>query len=389
MQLSDGTLRAWLDGELSPAEGQAIEGYLAADPEAQKRLAELQGRRERVSETLTCLAGGQEQIDTNEAWGTFQEQTRRHNELSAAAIRRRPRFLNPAWGALAASVLLAGVLLTSGSARAAAQRLLGFLRLRTVAVIPIDRGLLFDGLGNSRGKLFGELLSQSITEIKKPGEDATASSVAQASDLAGFQVRLPGLRTDQPVLKVKDNAAFQVKLDRARVSNFLDLTGRQDIELPASLDGATVAVDIPKSVQAAYGCPDSAAGRPDPSFNWANCNVLIQVPTPTVVTTPEFDVGMLAEVGLQVAGMSLQDARAIRNRIDWTSSLVIPIPTGDVSHEEVTVDGVKGVLVTQLTGSHGRTHPGYAVIWMKHGVTYALTGFGNGLLGLPIADSLQ
>ena len=37
----------------------------------------------------------------------------------------------------------------------------------------------------------------------------------------------------------------------------------------------------------------------------------------------------------------------------------------------------------------GNTPPGYTLVWVKNGMVYSLSGFGDSSLAVPIAESLQ
>ena len=53
-----------------------------------------------------------------------------------------------------------------------------------------------------------------------------------------------------------------MKLDRDRIQSILDEAGRSDLQIPSSVDGATVGVRVPAGVMAFYGnCGDVASGR--------------------------------------------------------------------------------------------------------------------------------
>jgi len=83
------------------------------------------------------------------------------------------------------------------------------------------------------------------------------------------------------------------------------------------------------------------------------CFQLVQTRSPSIVTTPELDLGEFAQLALEVAGMSPEDAAGVTGSVDWASTLVIPIPKGAVRHEEVEVDGVTGVLVIKENTGEG------------------------------------
>ena len=149
-------------------------------------------------------------------------------------------------------------------------------------------------------------------------------------------------------------------LNRDRLQSILDEFGRSDLQLPSSIDGALLAVHVPKSVTAVYGqCPHHGKGdsneQPKPA-DLAGCVMLVQVPSPTVSVPPELNIQQLATLALQAAGMSPQDAQAFCETVDWTSTLVLPIPRDAASYETTNVDGVEGTLIA--TRGYRRGHRG-------------------------------
>jgi hypothetical protein len=218
-----------------------------------------------------------------------------------------------------------------------------------------------------------------------------AADASEASQLAGIRVRLLRNRTDAPRITVQGEQGFQMTLNRDRLQSFLDEFGRSDLQLPSSIDGALVAVHIPKLVVTVYGqCPESGKGvsqKAPKASDFAGCVTLAQVPSPTVSVPPELDIQELATLALQAAGMSAQDAQAFCQTVDWASTLVLPIPRDAGSYETTNVDGVQGTLIT-LRG-YSRALPGYSLLWVKGGIIYSLTGFGSADQAVPLADSLE
>jgi hypothetical protein len=204
-------------------------------------------------------------------------------------------------------------------------------------------------------------------------------------------VRLLSVRSDAPKIAVQGEGAFQITLNRDRLQGILDEFGRSDLQLPSSIDGALVAVHIPKAVRAVYGqCPQPREGdspKPAPATDLAGCVVLAEVPSPTVSVPPELNVQQLATLALQAAGMSAQDAQTFCDTVDWTSTLVLPIPRDAGSYETTSVDGVQGTLITLRGWAHGM--PGYSLLWVKSGIIYSLTGFGSADQAVPLAESLE
>jgi len=170
----------------------------------------------------------------------------------------------------------------------------------------------------------------------------------------------------------------------------IDELGRSDLQLPASLDGARISVDIPTGVVSIYGeCSRLAPrGSEGPRRAWSpDCVTLTQIPSPSVSMPPEVNMAALAEIGLQIAGMSADEARAFSRRIDWTSTLVLPIPRNAVVNEEVQVDGVAGQLLSY--SAPGGERGDYTIIWAKGGMLYSLTGYNGAARGLELANALK
>jgi hypothetical protein len=86
-----------------------------------------------------------------------------------------------------------------------------------------------------------------------------------------------------------------------------------------------------------------------------------------------------------MAGMSSDAARTFSQAVDWTSTLVVPVPN-DAQTREVTVDGVKGYLVSRSWG--GQELP-YTLLWVKDGIVYGLSAFGNPDDALTLAATLR
>ena len=211
--------------------------------------------------------------------------------------------------------------------------------------------------------------------------------------MAGFKVRLPEQLYDVPQLKVEGEYAFEMTVDGKRLQSILNEAGRPDLQLPASIDGTKVSVDIPKAAIAIYGNwpqPGSRLIQQD-TIDWNKCFVLAQLPSPSVMASPDVNIQQLAEIGLQLAGMSPEEAHTFGQTVDWTSTIVIPIPRDASSFRSVDVDGVKGMLITQHAMEDtpvGNTPPGYTLVWVKNGMVYSLSGFGDSSLAVPIAESL-
>ncbi len=306
-------------------------------------------------------------------------------------------FAYPAVRVGLAIALLLTLVLSIPATRSLAGQFLALFRVKEVAVLPVD----FTGLqqlagDSSLGVQIHDLLSKSLDVTKKPSEPVTVASAAEASDQAGFSVRLPQ-GTSPSGITVQGGMAFSFKVDLARAQALLNEAGRSDLVLPKSIDGAQVSVDVPASVVAAYNtCPTLSAEQGQPGLNmggtgsagrrYSGCVYLAQIPSPQVDAPAGVDVGQLAQIALQFTGMSASQAAAYSQTIDWTSTLVVPIPKNAATYKQVQVDGVTGMLIQRPSDDA----PDYVLLWVKNGIIYVISGLGsNSQLALQMANSLR
>lgn len=376
MCINDGDLRAKLDGELAQADALAVEAHLRECERCRSRAEALAARASAVGTLFSQLAPGPGDVPADAGVALARLRARSRKPLIGLLPGRRW-----AWAAVAAVALVA-VSVSSGPTRAFAQKILGLLRVKTVVVVPMDRDLVAEG----KGKLLSNVLADSVT-VTKEEKAQPAQDRAEAARLAGFTVRLPAMRSDTPQIVVEGERAFHFTANPKRLETLLSVAGRPDLTIPAGLENAKIAVDVPRSVRAIYGdCPQRMHGPQASPSNWATCLVVTQTPTPVVVTLPELDLGAIAELGLQLSGMSAEEARAFSRTVDWTSTLAIPLPRDAADYQTVTVDGVQGVLINNR--NRGSLPVGYALIWIKDGIVYSLSGFGNPGLAVALAESL-
>lgn len=199
-----------------------------------------------------------------------------------------------------------------------------------------------------------------------------------------------------PRLIVGGRHRLKMTVDRSRLQEILKAAGHPEIEIPASLDGAVFSVQIAHSLHAEYGtCPgrvtatNAIAGQvieTAPSAGQYNdCVRLVEGPSPEVNVPTGLDIRKLAEVGLEAAGLSADQADQFFHAVDWKSVLTLSVPRQLRSYEQMKVDGVQGTLLT----IGGRRGPGYTLLWVKNGMSYSLTGFGESSGAVALADSLK
>ena len=389
--LNEGQLRAALDGEATLTELR----HLETCPACRERKRQLHTQVRQVAGPLSFLAPSSTELpapdlDARVALSHFHHQKLTHKETSMF----KKMFASKGLRYGLAAVLVLVIALSIPATRALADQLLSLFRVEQVTVVPIDYTGMQQLTGEGPiGQQVSQLLSNSITMTHKPAKPVQATDAAQASQLSGFMVRLPAGSTATS-LTVTDNAAFTFKVDRAKAQALLDEAGRTDLVLPASIDGENISVNIPSGVSAAYGtCPaptdgDTAqkqfaagsAGR-----RYADCILLAEIPSPVVNAPADMDVAQLAKIGLEFTGMTADQATAFTSSVNWTSTLVIPIPKNAATYQQVSVDGVTGTLIQRPADDA----PQFSLIWVKDGILYAIGGLGsNSGQAIQMANSL-
>jgi hypothetical protein len=390
MHLNDGEIRALLDRELDPERTAQVQAHLSACSRCQARKQALFARSQSIDRHLATLqAHNQPQLSVGQA----RIRLSRRAEIELEKKETLPmwhkffsRLSRPAWIAIAVVALLA-ISLTFAPVRAIAGSFLGLFRVQKIDVVQVDPQALSAQLDASS---FNSIMSNDV-KVTGGGPAQDVSDAQAASQLAGFTVRLPAAM--QPAhLSYQPGSKAVYKVNRQQLQALLAEIGHSDIQIPSALDGTTVSVEVHDGVVAEYGdCPAMTKTASDPDIQQqqavtGSCTALVQMPSPTISAPPGLDMEAVGQAYLQVLGMSPADAANYAKNVDWSSTLVIPIPRNGTSTSSISVDGVTGTLVTQYPGSpRGQ----YVLAWVKDGILYGLTGPGDGSNALDIANSLK
>ncbi len=388
MHLSEGEIQAYLDQELNPVQHENVEDHLETCAACQEMVETTRVRSQQVEEDFSVL-------DYNSAEPPLSAEKARARltvRISDSEQKEGNMWDNfksllprPAWITLAVIALLV-VSLAFAPARAIANTFLGLFRVEQVRVVEISVQNMPGQLGSS--SQFEYIMSNDV-HIQERGEPQEVSSPEEASALAGIPIRLPTQIEGQETLEVLPGGDVTFNVDLEQIRTVLRDIGRADIELPDSLDGATVFVDIQAGVQAKYGECEFDLEEHLKSHQTArglDCTTFLQIPSPTVSAPPGLDIVQIGEAFLQVTGMSPEEAADFARSVDWTTTLIIPVPRYGSEHEEVQVDGVTGTLIQQYGY---KMDDGYLLIWVKDGILYALSGPGDSTVALEIASSLK
>jgi hypothetical protein len=301
----------------------------------------------------------------------------------------------PVWIAVLSAALVAGSL-SIPAVRNLAQKSLASLRIEKVQAVNLDLSPFVDANANpSLHQMVAQMISEKVEVMVNENDQPVADRQA-AGQLAGFHVQLPSARSDSPTLVVGGQHKVNLTVDRGRLQAIASEAGHPDLVLPQSLDGASVGVEIPRSVNAQYGtCPGPATSTqaiasnitgPTPATTqYSDCVRLREGPSPIINIPSGLDVKNLAQIGLETGGMSPSQAHDFLETVDWKATLSMSVPRFLRSYEEVKVAKTRGTLLSMA----GRRGPGYTLIWAKNGIAYTLTGFGDSSQAVRLADSLN
>lgn len=292
------------------------------------------------------------------------------------------------WITLAIVAIIA-IAIAFPDVRAAANNFLGSFRVQQFTVVQFNPEDVQNTLGSSSH--FEYMLSEDV-HIEEKGDPFEVSDAAEASAMAGIPIRLPAGIDESQQITVFPGASVTFDIDLSRVGMLLTEIGQGDIELPPELDGTQVSMEMPTAVVAAYGdCQinsstgeNKGADPDDPSSGVSNCTTLHQMVNPTISAPSELDVAQIGNSFLQLLGMSPEEAALFSETVDWTTTLLIPIPRHSTTYQEVTVDGVDATLILQQDYV-----PKFMLLWVKNDIVYVLSGPGNSLTALEIANTLE
>lgn len=262
------------------------------------------------------------------------------------------------------TLLLVAVSFTSPAMRAFASDFLGNFRVQKFAAISIspDQIAIFEQIAESG------LMPGTLEFIDDPGEGTAVDTLREATRLSGIDhiQTLPQLGNPDGIF-VTDGGSARFTLDLESSRAIFELVGLEPTLLPDELRDSNVRIFI-------FG----TIGQ-----RWDDGTMLVQTESPIVEYPNGIDPAILGEALLQLLGLSQGEASRLAQQIDWTSTLVLPIPTDVGTFQEVTVQGVSGLFVETVDGQES------ALVWQKDGTLYMLTTPAELPALLDLANNLE
>ncbi len=298
----------------------------------------------------------------------------------------RPRRLVPAFAG-AAAVFLVAFTFTFEPVRAAAREFLDLFRVQRFAAVKVDPERV--AALQKSGLDLRSLVGGQVEVVVKPTEPVAVNSPEAGAVEAGITARQPASLPPGYALagaSVGRPGEFRVRLDAAKLRSLAEIAGADEIEVPDHWTGATMDVQVPPVLVTRY----AKAGETGPGY------VLLQARRPEIELPEGVDLATLGRLALRVGGMSAEEALAFSQRVDWRSTLLVPVPMARANYREVEVRGRSALLVTSqppatapATDGGKRARWSSLLLWSEGGAVYALQGPGGGLEILDMAQSLQ
>ena len=257
----------------------------------------------------------------------LRESLRRTESRSA----RRARWPLGRAAAVMALVGAGAGLLTVPAVRASAHSFLAMFRVVEFAAIPLNErtAASLDRIDLPR------LVGEHVQIVGDDGPPAPVATIEEASAIAGYEVRVPAWLPEDATLVeagVAGARTVRVTADAVRLAQVMDTLGITDLEVPPGLHGQTFTVDVPPAVMLRW-----RSGPRHTRF--------LQAPSPVVGLPAGLELAALGEIGLRILGLTADEARQIAQGLDWTSTLLVPVPPSAQSFRRIDVNGHPGLAI--------------------------------------------
>ena len=316
----------------------------------------------------------------------LRQKLRAQEEEPVSPPQKAPWRLATAGLATAACV---AVLLAIPSVRATAQQFLDIFRVQRVAAVPTDFQRL-DRL--SQAIDMKAFLGDQMQVLIDPGPSQALDNFEAAQGVTGLTLRKPSMApggVTGPDVRLRGEGLFKITADMSKVENVLDALALDDVAVPWEANGAVFTVKSSPVVDLVY--------HRDAGSCEGECEIVFtQTKSPEVELPPGVDLAKLGEVALRIQGLSATEARQFAKTLDWSSTLVVPVPIVGSEYREVDVDGTKGVLVTYSRNPRRKGAAASAsaarlsaLVWTSGGTVYRLRGRATGRDLLQMAASIK
>jgi hypothetical protein len=358
-----GELRAYLDGELAARPRAEVQAHLAVCTRCRARLSRVDTTRTAAARRLAALEAP---TAPNMAWAlyTVRRGAMQRNDIHIWRdwIMKHRIWRSLATGAVALA-LVVGVL-SFAPARALAREFLSLFRVQKFTVVQVNPD---EARVESAVEALKDTLLVQEPEVIVDEPESTVATIEEARVSAGFEARMPGyLPGAAPTIHVKGRTEMKAVLAPDALKVLFELAGMEVDEASTQVGDGEVFATVPAAVLIET---DGVS--------------VMQVLEPVVEYPEGLDPALVAEAGLRLMGMAPEDAQRLSRQVDWTNTLLLPVPTQVASVQETVIAGEDAVLLTPQEGQGERT-----LLWHKDGVVYVVSGQVGEEKLISVAESL-
>lgn len=358
---NEGRLRALLDTELPVDERHLTTMHIESCHACQRRLRRLEESRSWTGQRMAALPVASARMDRL-PWAVVLAKSQKRG---IQKMKRLPGFWRPVLIGAAILTLLVTTY-TFAPTQTLARQLLSVFRVRKFAVVRVspDEATIEQTAEQIADSLF--------VREPEPVVDAPvlpASSPKEASELAGFEVRMPAYWPDRMhKIEVKGRSEYAIPFTRQGLVILLELAGMDAGQIPDGWEEATATIIMPAAV----------------SIQGDNIQIM-QALDPSVEYPGGINPGLIGEAGLRLLGVSPTEAKRIAHTIDWTTTMLLPVPADVREFAETQIAGEDAILV-RPKDYHGDNQA--ALVFHKGDVIYVVTGRVSSDRLVEIAASL-
>ncbi|NDJ53431.1 MAG: hypothetical protein GYB68_10150 [Chloroflexi bacterium] len=181
------------------------------------------------------------------------------------------------------------------------------------------------------------------------------------------------------VVRTDDVVVFTPELEPLQAA--FEALGLDPNLLPAGLDGAEIEASMSGGIMQAYG-----------EIGGSDFYSVMQSPSPSVDLPDDVDPQQMAVAMLQLLGMSAEEAADLSESFDWTTTLIIPVPTGLDGLQEIEVRGQPGLMFTgegHWDQEEGAYFEQAVVTWQENGQIFVVTAEAGPQEALLFANTLE
>ncbi len=382
-------LRAFLDGELADAELVRVEEHVASCASCQSELEALRVNASLAQSALDRMAPGATEAP-RPAWSRIRDR--------AEGRARRPVTLG--WGlsqmfrnlfgfaggspvraavSTAAALAIVALLFTLSPVQTVASSFLSIFRVQKFVAVQVDPTSLpkmavptdlgsFTTTGQHSLKVVTPQEAEKVVGLGVP----TVANLPQP------------LQPSPAAVMVTGSSSVTFTPDIKKVRAYLSSIGATNVQLPDSLDGKPITLQIPAAMSVLYlergAATRNTEGIPTPAVGQQFLYLGVAT-SPTMNVPDGVDVDQIRSEVLKIPGLPADLVNQLKAIDDWRNTVVVPVVKG-TSHE-VTVQGQTGVAISQ-PDSNGTT-----LMWAKDGKVYAVSGSFSESELLAVANSLK